>query len=233
MNYRLSFLLLCFVFISGCADKPMPPVAFAPPTRTIDYLSEVKPVLVKRCVVCHSCYNSPCQLKLSSFEGLDRGASKKAVYNASRLNTMEPTRLFMDAETTEQWRTKSFHSVTENNAPAGQNDSLMMQLLSHKKDNPMKSRDEFYPEAVDLTCPENGVEIGAYLKKHPNRGMPFGFPPLTTDEFNTIGGWLVQGAKGPSTEEQAMLKAIPAKDQLKIKAWEDFFNVVTTCYFFR
>lgn len=224
MNYRLCFLLLCVVFIGGCADKPMPPVVFAPPTRTIDYLSEVKPVLVKRCVVCHSCYNSPCQLKLSSFEGLDRGATKLAVYNASRLNTMEPTRLFMDAETTEQWRNKSFHSVTENSAPDGQNDSLMMQLLAHKKDNPIKSRDEFYPEAIDLTCPENGVEIGAYLKKHPNRGMPFGFPPLTTEEFNTIGGWLVQGAKGPNAEEQAMLKAIPAKDLAQIEVWEDFFN---------
>lgn len=224
MNYRLLFLLLILVFLSGCADKPMPPVAFAPPTRTIDYLSEVKPVLVKRCVVCHSCYNSPCQLKLSSYEGLDRGATKKAVYNASRLTTMEPTRLFMDAETTKQWRDKSFHSVTENSAPEGQNDSLMMQLLAHKKDNPIKSRDEFYPEAIDLTCPENGVEIGAYLKKHPNRGMPFGFPPLTTEEFNTVGGWLVQGAKGPSAEEQAILKAIPAKDLAKIEVWEDFFN---------
>lgn len=224
MNYRLLFLLLCFVFLGGCADKPMPPVVFAPPTRTIDYLSEVKPVLVKRCVVCHSCYNSPCQLKLSSYEGLDRGATKQAVYNASRLTTMEPTRLFMDAETTEQWRNRSFHSVTENSAPDGQNDSLMMQLLAHKKDNPMQSRDEFFPEAIDLTCPENGVEIGAYLKKHPNRGMPFGFPPLTTDEFNTIGGWLVQGAKGPSVQEQVMLKVIPAKDLAKIAVWEDFFN---------
>lgn len=224
MNYRLFVVLACLIVLGGCADKPMPPVAFAPPTRTIDYLKEVKPVLEKRCVVCHSCYNSPCQLKLSSYEGLDRGATKKAVYNASRLQTMEPTRLFMDAETTRQWRDKSFHSVTENSAPAGQNDSLMMQLLAHKKENPIKSLDEFYPEAADLTCPENGVEIGAYLKKHPNRGMPFGFPPLTTEEFNTIGGWLVQGAKGPSAEEQAMLESIPVKDAADIKAWEDFLN---------
>lgn len=225
MNYRLFVLLTCVILLGGCADKPLPPVAFEPPARAIDYLTEVKPVLEKRCVVCHSCYNSPCQLKLSSYEGLDRGASKKAVYNASRLQTMEPTRLFMDAETTEQWRNKSFHTVTENSAPVGQNDSLMMQFLAHKKNNPIKSRDEFYPEAVDLTCPENGVEIGAYLKKHPNRGMPFGFPPLTTEEFNTIGGWLVQGAKGPSAEEQAMLEAIPEKDVAPITAWEDFFNI--------
>ncbi|BHH82107.1 fatty acid cis/trans isomerase [Desulforhopalus sp. 52FAK] len=224
MNYRLLFLLVCVIALGGCADKPMPPVAFEAPARNIDYLTEVKPILEKRCVVCHSCYNSPCQLKLSSYEGLDRGATKMAVYNASRLSTMEPTRLFMDAETTAQWRGKSFHSVTENSAPTGQNDSLMMQLISHKIDNPIQHRDEFYPEAADLTCPENSSEIGAYLKKHPNRGMPFGFPPLTDEEFTSIGGWLVQGAKGPTAEEQVMLKAIPASDLEKIKAWESFLN---------
>lgn len=218
------FLSLCFLFLAGCADKPIAPVVFEPPARTIDYTSEVRPILVKRCVVCHSCYNSPCQLKLSSFEGLDRGATKQAVYNASRLTTMEPTRLFMDAESTEQWRTKGFHSVTSNSAPEGQNDSLMMELISHKRYNPMQHMDEFYPEADDLTCPENGVEIGAYLNKHPNRGMPFGFPPLTQEEFDTIGGWLVQGAHGPTPEDEAILKAIPEKDREKITIWEDFFN---------
>ncbi|PHR27663.1 MAG: peptidylprolyl isomerase [Desulfotalea sp.] len=224
MNYRVLFLLLCLVFSGGCAGKPLAPVVFAPPSRIIDYLTEVKPVLVKRCVVCHSCYNSPCQLKLSSFTGLDRGASKQAVYNASRLQTMQPTRLFMDAESTEQWRTRGFHSVTQNSAPVGQNDSLMMQLLSHKKDNPINNRDEFYPEATDLTCSENGVELGAYLREHPNRGMPFGFPPLTTEEFNIIGGWLVQGAHGPNAQEQAILEAVPATDRAKIEMWEEFFN---------
>jgi hypothetical protein len=224
MNYRLPFLLFCLLFIGGCADKAMPPVVFAPPERTIDYLTEVRPVLVKRCVVCHSCYNSPCQLKLSSFEGLDRGATKKAVYNSSRLTTMEPTRLFMDAENTEQWRRRDFHSVTENSAPEGENDSLMMRLLFHKKDNPMKDGDEFFPEAEDLTCPENGVELGTYLDKHPNKGMPFGFPPLSENEFETIAGWLAQGAHGPSPEQHAVLVAIPEKDVKNIEIWETFFN---------
>ncbi|MBE0604585.1 MAG: peptidylprolyl isomerase, partial [Deltaproteobacteria bacterium] len=73
------------------------------PTRTINYLAEVKPLLDKRCTVCHSCYNSPCQLKLDSHEGADRGATKKAVYNSSRLKTMDPTRLFTDAKDTAEW----------------------------------------------------------------------------------------------------------------------------------
>lgn len=71
-------VLTTILIIAGCAATRPPPVVFTAPTRRIDYLTEVKPLLDKRCVVCHSCYNSPCQLKLDSFEGADRGATKKA-----------------------------------------------------------------------------------------------------------------------------------------------------------
>jgi len=37
----------------GCAGKALPPVAVPVPTRSIDYLSEVKPILDKRCMACH------------------------------------------------------------------------------------------------------------------------------------------------------------------------------------
>ncbi|MBL0275202.1 MAG: hypothetical protein IPQ24_03720 [Anaeromyxobacter sp.] len=67
----------------------------------------MRPLLEKRCTVCHSCYNSPCQVKLDSYRGLDRGTTRKAVYDAARLSTMEPTRLFTDAATTAEWRTKA------------------------------------------------------------------------------------------------------------------------------
>ena len=224
MLYRFLLVMSFFLFLIGCSQKILPPVRFLAPDQKIDYLSQVRPVLVKRCVVCHSCYNSPCQLKLSSYEGLDRGASKKAVYNSSRLKTMEPTRLFMDAKNTEEWRGKDFHSVTKNTAQYGQNNSIMMQFLAHKKDNPIKNKDEFYPEAEDLTCAKSDEELGAYLSKHPNRGMPFGFPPLTENEFNSIAGWLAQGAKGPDDLQQAELEAIPEADQGKIVQWEIFLN---------
>ncbi len=41
------------------------------------YLSQVQPILNQKCVACHSCANSPCQLDLTSFEGISRGANKK------------------------------------------------------------------------------------------------------------------------------------------------------------
>ena len=140
MGSVLSAIMLLSMLLAGCATTPLPPVAIKIPTRSIDYIKEVKPLLEKRCTVCHSCYNSPCQLKLDSFEGVDRGATKRAIYNAARLRSMEPTRLFTDAKTTEEWRKKEFFSVTASTAPEGFNDSLMIQLLSHKMKNPKSLR---------------------------------------------------------------------------------------------
>ena len=98
MRYYPVFVLLIAVSLAGCSGNALPPIAVKIPTRAVDYQREVKPILDKRCAVCHSCYNSPCQLKLSEFEGLDRGATKKAVYDGARLRTMDPTRLFVDAQ---------------------------------------------------------------------------------------------------------------------------------------
>jgi len=223
MRFTLIATILLSLFTSACATKPLPPVAIKIPTRQIGYLQEVKPLLEKRCTVCHSCYNSPCQLKLDSFDGVDRGATKRAIYNASRLQSMEPTRLFTDAQTTEEWRKKEFFSVTANTAPEGFNDSLMIQLLSHKIKNP-KSTGSYKPDADELTCAENRSELAEYLEKHPNNGMPYGFPPLKQDEFDLVSGWLYQGAKGPSPTEQQALEAAKAVDAAAIVKWETFFN---------
>ncbi len=221
-NHIILFVVVVSI-MAGCAAKAPEPVAVRAPPRQIDYLSEVKPLLDRRCVVCHSCYNSPCQLKLSSYEGVDRGATKKAVYNATRLRAMDPTRLFTDAQTTAEWRQKGFFSVTESGVSGEFNNSTMIQLLSHKMKNP-ESTGEYYPEADGLTCSENGQELGGYLKKHPNRGMPFGFPPLKQQEFETIAGWLAQGAKGPGSLKQKELDAPKAGDVQAIEKWEAFLN---------
>lgn len=223
MRFKSFLVVLLTVSIAGCAAKALPPVAVKIPTRTIDYQQEVKPILDRRCAVCHSCYNSPCQLKLDSFEGTDRGATKQAVYNGSRLRSMDPTRLFIDAQTTEEWRKKRFSSVTDSTTAGEANDSIMIQMLSHKMKNPQSSG-EYRPETDELTCSEDGKELGGYLKKHPNRGMPYGFPPLKQAEFDTISGWLVQGARGPSASQQAELTAPKASDALAIQKWEAFLN---------
>ncbi len=223
MKTVLFAIALLTLLVSGCARKPPEPIAVNIPTRPINYLHEVKPLLDKRCAVCHSCYNSPCQLKLNSYEGIDRGGTKKAVYNATRLNTMDPTRLFIDAQTTEEWRQKDFHTVTESTAADNFNNSLMLQILSHKMKNP-KVTGSYHSEADDLTCSSTSIELDKYLEKHPNNGMPFGFPPLKQDEFELIAGWLAQGAKGPSLAEQTKLVTPMPADAQAIQKWETFLN---------
>ena len=220
-----SLLLAGFslALLFGCVSKALPPVVVNLPSRTIDYQVEVKPILDKRCTVCHSCYNSPCQVKLDSFEGVDRGATKRAIYNAARLKAMDPTRLFTDARSTAEWRQKGFNSITESSVSGGLNDSLMIQMLSHKMKNP-KSAGEYRSEADDLTCSEDREELGEYLEKHPNNGMPFGFPPLRQEEFEIIAGWLAQGAKGPDAAQQLTLETPQAADAAAIGRWEEFLN---------
>jgi len=136
---------------------------------------------------------------------------------------MDPTRLFTDAQSTEEWRKKEFFSVMDSKASGGSNDSIMIEILSHKINNP-KSVGEYHPEADDLTCSQNSEELGGYLKKHPNNGMPFGFPALKPEEFDIIAGWLVQGAKGPDAAEQEILTRPKAGDAHAVKQWETFLN---------
>ncbi|AGF77529.1 Fatty acid cis/trans isomerase (CTI) [Desulfocapsa sulfexigens DSM 10523] len=221
-NLSVSFVLLLLI-VAGCAKKAPDPIAVQLPTHSVSYLHEIKPILDKRCAVCHSCYNSPCQLKLNSYEGVERGGSKKSVYNATRLTTMDPTRLFVDAKTTEEWRQKDFHTVTESSVSGGLNNSLMLQILNHKMKNP-ESTGEYRSEAEDLTCSETSIELDGYLSKHPNRGMPFGFPPLKQQEFELIAGWLAQGARGPTDAEQQELTSPKVVDAAEIVKWETFFN---------
>ena len=223
MQNKIAIVLLITAFLVACASKAPRPVFFQMPARHIDYIQEVKPILDRRCAVCHSCYNSPCQLKLDSFEGADRGASKSAVYNGSRLRSMDPTRLFTDAQSTGEWRQKEFFSVTESSTSGDLNDSIMIEILSHKMNNPI-SFGEYRSEAGDLTCSQNQDELGGYLEKHPNNGMPFGFPALKQEEFDIIAGWLTQGAKGPDAAQQALLVTPKESDALAIKQWETFLN---------
>ncbi len=222
---RFYIALVSFVLFFSACSAPIPkPVAVQSTKKQIEYIKDVKPILDKRCVVCHSCYNSPCQAKFSSFEGIDRGASKIKVYNATRLSAIDPTRIFIDAKSTQAWRKKGFFTLTQvkdNNST--HNDSIMIHLLYDKKMHP-KIVGNYDPESDKLICPRNKEEVGEYLEDKPNHGMPYGFPELTNKQYTTLTQWLAQGAKGPNKAEQKKLEA-PSKNALRaIQKWEAFFN---------
>ena len=179
--------------------------------ENIDYTRDIKPILDKRCVVCHSCYNSPCQLKLSSPEGLDRGATKRLVYE-TRLQAGDPTRLFIDANTTEEWRKKDFYSVTDTNA--SEQGSLAMHMLNQKRVKP--ESEGFYDSENDLTCSETEKELKKFFEDNPHKGMPYGFPELEEEEYSILMTWLSEGAKNSINKEKTI--------DPNIEKWESFFN---------
>ena len=68
-------LLLCSEAALGAVCSHVEPPYLAPlptPAQRADtsYRAHVAPVLEGRCVVCHGCFDAPCQLVLSSRAGL-------------------------------------------------------------------------------------------------------------------------------------------------------------------
>ncbi|WP_254437935.1 fatty acid cis/trans isomerase [Ruegeria arenilitoris] len=180
--------------------------------------ADVKAILDHRCVVCHSCYDAPCQLKLTSSAGVLRGASKEAVYHTERLTDAQPTRLGIDAQTVPEWRALGFHSVV-----GGQNAGLLERYLELGRQNPMPDNATLPSElglAIDrpLVCPK-ADEFDAFSKAHPLAGMPYGTAPLAEAEFQVLKVWARNGAELPSATTD-----LPDGVKAQITNWEAFLN---------
>jgi len=190
------------------------------------FLGQIKPILDYRCVVCHSCYNSPCQLKLSSYEGITRGATKQKIYGDTRLVAAPTTRLFIDAQSTEEWRKKGFASVVSFNdaIPSSLDQSMLYKMISHNRDSKKIDGQTFKPEE-SFNCPLTSGEFDDYAKKNPNGGMPFGFPNLQDFEFSKLEEWIGLGAPGPNPEAEK-IRLAPSNEAVAemIVKWETFFN---------
>jgi hypothetical protein len=189
------------------------------------FAQQVKPILDNRCVVCHSCNDAPCQLKLSSPEGIDRGYSRKLVYNGTRLTAAMPTRLFEDAQSTEEWRTKGFSPVLnerQQSVEANLQSGLMSRILQLKQDNPLPQSDILpaeYDFSLDRAQVCHGIEnFTRFANVHPDLGMPYGLPGLNDSEYRQLQGWLANGAK--------MSTPAPLEDpqQQMVETWESFLN---------
>ncbi len=207
MKLHLAFiLLLVLTFISP---------TFANENNTISYAKDIKPILDNRCVTCHSCYNSPCQLKLSSFDGLKRGASKTSIYE-NRLNAVNPTRLFVDALNENQWREKDFYSVSQHFKNS--DTSVMIELLEQKQKNPLNIG-KYSPETDELSCIKTKDELEKYLEDKPNHGMPYGLPVISKKEHELLTKWLKQ--KDLTSDEKFEVNDL---ENSLIIQFEEFFN---------
>ncbi len=201
-------------------DRPVP----ADPT--LDYWRDVKPIVDNRCVVCHGCYDAPCQLNLASYQGVTRGSDKRMVYDAARLLAASPTRLFVDAQSNAEWRTKGFNPVLNERAmtpEANREASVLYRLLRLKRTHPLPAgavlpKDRFdFSLGREQQCPAI-EEMDRFEQKFPQWGMPFGLPGLTDREYATLTRWIEAGApyRDPLPLPDAYLK--------RIADWERFLN---------
>jgi len=215
MKFQLLILSLITLLFTACSVKPLEPVNYDVIEGNISFQNDIKPILDNRCVSCHSCYNSPCQLNLSSFEGLQRGASKVNIYE-NRMTADNPTRLFVDANNEKQWRKKGFFSMLD--SLENSNESIMMQYLFQKDKNPLNIG-VYSPETDELTCVKDKKELDEFFDDNPHKGMPYGFPALKKQEYNLLMTWLKQGAIDDTKKDD-----INNLEKEQIKKFEDFFN---------
>ena len=190
----------------------------------VEYERDIRPLMEKRCVACHGCYDAPCQLKLDSLQGLLRGGSTENVYGL-RLNAGEPSRLFQDAHTTADWRARGFHPVLNergNTPQANLQASVTAQLLDLKQQNPLPPG-KHLPASFDLSldraqqCPAI-EQIDAHIEKFPLAGMPYGLPGLSPAEHQTFTRWLALGA--PAAAPAPLSPAVAQE----AAHWEQFLN---------
>lgn len=176
-------------------------------------------VLEIRCMVCHGCYDAPCQLKLEARAGLERGASEDLVYDGGRLLRADLTRLFDDADSTAEWRDKGFYPVLDPNSPR---DGVLYRMLELKRAHPLPPRGPL-PEGFDFSlyrdqqCPRQ-ESFTEYAEDYPLWGMPYGLPGLREDEHRTMLRWLERGAPAPAVEP------LPEALREEVAAWERFLN---------
>ena len=236
---KRSWFFALVLFFSGCAvyaglnfdqqfGKPEPQQRIMPASSPVanHYLDTVKPIIENRCVVCHACYDAPCQYKMSSAEGIDRGASKDKVYEGTRLLAANTTRMFIDAQSTAEWRDKGFAPVLneriqseEANTQAG----VMARMLQLKQAHPLPVQKVLNQDEWDFSLDRNQQcptieEMAKYEQDYPQWGMPYGLPQISDKENQILMDWLAKGAP------MATLPPPSPSTLSKVSEWETFLN---------
>jgi len=236
---RTAWVFLLVVVLAGCAvyyghrlDErygPADPARYDRPSPAqipLDYWRDVKPIVDSRCVVCHGCYDAPCQANLASYQGMTRGANKDKVYDAARLIATRPTRLFVDAESNAAWRGKGFYPVLNERGMAPEADregSVLYRLLRLKRMNPLPAGDVLPRSHFDFSldraqqCPAI-EEMDGFERRFPQWGMPFGLPGLSEREYEVLTRWIEAGAPFRDPEP------LSAAHQQRMAEWERFLN---------
>lgn len=192
-----------------------------------DYATDIQPIFNRRCIACHGCLGSPCNVKLDSFRGADRGGFSVNPYGS---HIEASPRVGMDVvETTAEWRSRGFYPILDRDGGASQrlDRSLLykMTLAGHRHNQPGFSRQAvmpLYAKRYEHQCPATPGALDSYLQEHPAAGMPFGLPAISDAELEKLAAWVANGAPGPTPEALAQAGAVSGKGA--VAEWEAFLN---------
>ena len=217
MSLRL-IISAVLALIASCAQAQALPVNS--PAPAISYTRDVQPIFTEKCVACHACYDSACQLNLGSAEGVARGATKMPVYDGERSQAAPTTRLFSDAFGKQAWQQKGFYSVLD---AQGSQAALMARMLELGHNAPLEPNAKL-PDEIMLGLNRQNLcampgEFNAYAGAHPKEGMPLAVTGLTDQQYRTLQRWLASGAP---IDEQGL--APSAREALQVQQWENLFN---------
>ncbi|MDX9730529.1 MAG: fatty acid cis/trans isomerase [Bdellovibrionales bacterium] len=190
---------------------------------------QIQPIFNARCISCHSCFESPCQLNLQSYDGVLRGAHPENVYGGGRsLGSMNPARLYEDASSPDEWRKRGFYNII-----GDKDSSLLLEILTladtrknaRPKDNVrdnnvcLKSVDEIKkPLAL-----AQASKIQRAINSVTTLAMPYGLPALSAKEVETLRQWIAAGAPGQS-QARLGIENLSSEQKRVVHAWEKFLN---------
>lgn len=190
---------------------------------TVSWRKTIQPILESKCVACHACNDAPCQLNLGSAAGLERGASKIKVYDGTRTKAQSPTRLFTDAGSTAEWRSKGFFPVLGDKDHQADVSLLarMVELGRQQNFAPHSRLPDSIPIGTDSKnqCPANDDELARFARSYPHHGMPLGVTGLDEREYEALKTWLAQGAP---LDNEAIIPT--PEEERQISAWESLLN---------
>jgi len=202
------------------------------------YTSRIQPIFQNKCVACHGCNSSPCELKLDSYAAVERGANQKNQPFGSAFSAMPPSRM-KDAKTVDEWRKRKFFSVLKEDGPSKGNaleQSLLYQFVKFGVETEGKHTEASVKEIQGIlkeaytlggrACPKDSAQFAKFRSKFGNTGgMPLLLPSLDKDlELPLIEIWISMGAPGPTEKTIQNQNRLSENEQSIVSQWEAFLN---------
>ena len=217
------------LFLAGCGEEkgaPVPQTGPAPSASPV-YMTDIQPIFNRRCIACHGCLGSPCNVKLDSFRGADRGGFGVNPYGN---HVGESPRVSMDlVQTTGEWRQRGFYPILnrEGTVQDRLNRSLLSEMVDtgYRHNQPGFSREAvmpLYAKRYNHQCPATPEALDAYLQANPAAGMPFGLPAIAGADLDKLAAWVANGSPGPTQEELRQAGQVSGK--AAVAEWEAFLN---------